>query len=108
MEARKSSLNRTFSVKEEHKPLWMEVIVPEFMSSEDSDEENGKSALAIRPLTWRSPKVTKFFRQLDVKSNKYKSDRGRRQTIPRKVGNVSERSKPLSFPDDHWGFRQTS
>ena len=82
----------------------MEVLVPEFMSSEDRDKEGGTATLAVRPLVWRVPKVIKFFRQLDVKSKKYKSTRGRRQTIPRKMGNVSERGKPQAFADDHWGF----
>jgi len=91
---RRSSLNRTSSVKDE-------VLVPEFMSSEDSDEEGGTATLAVRPLVWRSPKVTKFFRQLDVKTSKYKSTRGKRQTIPRKMGNVSERDKPQAFADNH-------
>ena len=78
--------------------------MPEFLSSEDSDEEGGTATLAVRPLVWRAPKVIKFFRQLDVKSNKYKSTRGRRQTIPRKMGNVSDRGKPQAFADDHWSF----
>lgn len=78
------------------------------MSSEESTEEDfdgkSRSVIAIKPLLWRSPKVDRFFRRLDQRNNRGKTKHSKQQTLPRIVGNQSSRPKPLSFPDDFFGF----
>ena len=38
-------------------------MVSELISSEESDEND---SIIVRPLPWRAPKVTDFFKKLDV------------------------------------------
>ena len=80
------------------------------MSSEESSEEFDKdqvhhSVLKVKPLSWRSPQVTKLFKKMDEKTAKCKTKRGKRQTIPRVLGDTSSRPKPVSeFGPEFWGF----
>jgi len=58
------------SIDEAKKARWREVLVPDFMSSEDSgveqlEDERSRTVFYIKPLPWRHPQVTKFFHQLD-------------------------------------------
>ena len=84
----------------------------EFISSEESATEmtdgNERTVLQVRPLAWRSARATKFFKKLDDRASKAKpkSRQSVHQTLPRVLGDSSARSKPLSFPDDFWGFQE--
>ena len=56
------------------------------MSSEDSeidsDDERGKSyRFTVRPIPWRSNKVSLLFAQLDSKSSKYQSKKSSLMTL---------------------------
>ena len=87
----------------------MEVLSSVFISSEESgmeQTENGaQSVLHVKPLKWRSPCVSKLFKQLDHKIDKMKSKRGKQQTLPHCPGNVSSRTKPITeYMPNHWGF----
>jgi len=59
------------------------------------------SVLAIKPLSWRAPKVDRFFKRLDHKTSKGKS---KQQMIPRIRGRCSFRTKPPHLSDDFFGF----
>ena len=85
--------------------------MPVFISSEESGDEeddNGvlRSVLKVKTLRWRSSTVTKFFKKLDEKSLRGKTTRSKRQTLPRVLGNVSERPKPVDEfgSGQFWGF----
>ena len=96
------------SFTSEQRNLWKKVLIKEFMSSEESAEEDfdGKKrpALAVKPLLLRAPKVDRFFKRLDQRSEKGKTKHSKQQTLPRVVGSQSSRVIPLSLPDDFFGF----
>lgn len=78
LESRKAVLLKTSSLKDAQRDLWKKVVVKEFISSEESGEEdleNGwkQQVLLVKPLPWRSAKVSRFFSQLDHKAQKNKS-----------------------------------
>lgn len=84
-------------------------MTKDFMSSEESGEEDmggglKRQVLFVKAPKWRAPNVDNFFHQIDRKIKKQKSKQGNNQTLPRVVGPYSSRSKPLSFSDDFYGF----
>ena len=64
LESRKAVFLKSSSLTSEQRNLWKKVLIKEFMSSEESAEEDfdGKKrpALAVKPLLWRAPKVDRF------------------------------------------------
>ena len=50
--------------------MWKKVLIKDFMSSEESTEENfdgdKRPAIAVKPIPWRAAKVDRFFRRLDT------------------------------------------
>lgn len=110
MEIRKAAFLKC-SVSEEQRLNFGKVLSKGFISSEESGteiiERNEQTILNIKPLLWRSAKVGRFFKKLDDKAAKTKKSRKSiQQTLPRVLGNPSSRLKPLSFPDDFWGYVQ--
>ena len=66
------------SFSDEQFSLWKTVLVQNFMSSEESadedDDVDGKRhILVVKPLPWRAPKVSRFFKRLDRRAEKTKS-----------------------------------
>ena len=105
LEARKAALAHTNALTEEKKRTWREVLVPVFMSSEESGEEDGRPVLFVKSLPWRATKVSKFLKQMDLKGEKKKSKRSILQTMPRLPGSVSTRLTPTTtFEPNFWGF----
>ena len=108
LELRKSTLLKS-NVPAEQKKTAMEPLVKEFMSSESSDEEddgtgNPRSVIVVRPLPWRGGKADRLMQRLDSRAKSKMSKQSLQQTRPRVSGRTSTRSKPVSFPDDFWGF----
>ena len=82
------------SLSEKDQSKWMSVLVPEFMSSEDSDIEQAGTIIK-HPLEWRSARVNDFFKSLDAMKSKSRSDQSKRQTMERCLsGSYSTRPKP--------------
>lgn len=108
LELRKSALFKTNALTEAQRETWKKVVTKDFMSSEESGEENvgdgARQVIFIKVLPWRAPKVNRFFKTLDHKASKNKSRQSRQQTLPRVVGRYSNRSKPIGFADDFFGF----
>ena len=108
LESRKAVFLKSSSLTSEQRNLWKKVLIKEFMSSKESAEEDfdGKKrpALAAKTLLWRAPKVDRFFKRLDQRSEKGKTKHSKQQTLPRVVGSQSSRVKPLNLPDDFFGF----
>ena len=48
------------NLKEETKVKWREVMTLSFMSSEESNDDEGGSVLLVKSLPWRAPKVNKI------------------------------------------------
>ena len=67
------------SFSDEQFSLWKTVLVRNFMSSEESAEEDDdvgggkRHVLVVKPLPWRAPKVSRFFKRLDKRAEKTKS-----------------------------------
>ncbi len=78
---------------------WLTIIIPDFMSSEDSCSDSGNH-LVKRELPWRSSKVSNFFTELDTFTDDSKSCMAKRQTWQRILdGEVSSRGVPSGkFP----------
>ena len=49
------------SYSEKDKKKWEKVLIPEFMSSDESGTEDGKGVIFVKKIPWRSPKVETFF-----------------------------------------------
>ena len=104
LEARKAALAHTNALNEEKKKTWRDILVPSFMSSEESGEEDGRPVLFVKYLPWRAAKVSRFLKQMDIKGEKKKSKRSILQTMPRIPGSDSTRLKPTTFDPNFWGF----
>ncbi len=97
------------SIPEEQKTIAQEILIKEFMSSENSDVEDmedgtKRSILVIKPLPWRGEKANRYLKRLDSKANSKKSLQSKQQTLQRVIGSNSTRPKPSHLPDDFWGF----
>ena len=109
LEARKSALERTSALTNEQKERWRQVLVTNFISSEESGEEeidgDVQQYLYVKLLPWRDRKVNKFMKSMDDKIKKKQSLRARRQTLPRLYRGVSTRPKTTDvFAENFWGF----
>ena len=91
--------NRQWVVKnsdliESDKSKWIEIINTDFMSSEESDCEDGE--LFIKGMPWRARKVNKFFKALDDCIEEQKSrDKARKEFFQ-----IEYRTEPF-LPDHH-------
>ena len=112
MESRKAALERTNALSPDQKISWRKLLVPSFISSEDSGQEEvdgeASSFIYVKSLPWRESKVNKFMKQMDEKAKKKQSLRAKRQTMPRKPEIVSLRPKPIDeFGTGFWGYSYT-
>ena len=73
---RVKALKRMIQTDDERLKKWMNVMVNNFMSSEESCEED--DTFVIRPLPWRSFKVNEFFGRLDKTSKTHRSSQSRK------------------------------
>ena len=117
--ARIKALEGSKSISEETKKKVMEVLKPEFMSSEDSatDEEveevndNGSGSddetprrkarkkLIHHKLRWRNRECQEMMDSLDRKLERKRTPRGKAMTLHVEVDGDSARSKPDDFPE---------
>ena len=89
---------KSTKLSEESKKKWNPVFIADIMSSEESDGTNDEASFTVRPLLWRSDKVTRFFNQLDDKKNNNSTQRSKRMSFKRKMGLPSDRPPPPSLP----------
>ena len=89
---------KSSALSEETKKKWKPAFVPELISSEESDGTDDDASFTIRPLVWRSDKVTNFFSHLEKKNNN-STQRNKRMSLKRKVGLPSDRPPPASLPE---------
>lgn len=100
---------RSKSVSDSQKEVWSKVLNKEFISSEESGEEEvgegeTRKVIFVKPLRWRSEKVDRFFRKMDGRLDKAKSSQAKQQTLPRVVGRYSTRPRPSGYSTDFYGF----
>ena len=86
------------------KEKWLPCLVPEIISSEESGEEDVGQCV-VRPLPWRSEKVTNLFAILDHKHGKYQTVRSKKMSYERRDGLPSDRPKPEDGTLPKWLFQ---
>lgn len=70
-------------------------MTADFMSSEESDDEN--DTIIVKPLPWRSSKVAGFMQNLDVVGIEGKTPQARRQRKEHVISSMlSTRPKPTT------------
>ena len=75
----------------------MKVFTSALHSSEESDEDG--EIIIVKPLLWRSERVTEMFHQLDQKIEEGKSAQAKRQKRRRVMGvEPSARPQPPGLP----------
>lgn len=95
-------------MSEKDKKRWAVVLVQDFMSSEESDDET-RNTLIKRPIPWRSHKVDVFFNNLDLHIEGSKSEQSKRQAKERALtGEQSERPRPKEASYPRWAFSSTT
>ena len=78
------------------------MLIVEFMSSEESDVDDGDEVLTIHPLPWRAANVDSLFHKLDETTLKSKSPQARRQMKKRVLGADSNRACPSDAGVPSW------
>lgn len=91
LQERQAIFNK-LSYDERDREKWRKVFHVNFMSSEESDS-NEEEVIVVRPLSWRSNRVTTFLHSLDDKGREEKSPQARRQM---KTRDSSSRPQPTS------------
>lgn len=85
------------NVADKEKEKWMKAFVPELVSSEESNSD--EDVIMVRPLQWRSEKVTSMFYRLDEKIESSKTTQAKRQKRRRVLGTeCSARPQPPGVP----------
>ena len=75
-------LAKSSVLTDETKKKWKPVLIPELMSSEESDDsDDGNASFTVHPILWRSDKVTNFLHRLDQKKNNNCTQRSRRMSL---------------------------
>ena len=97
---RKTMLAKSSVLTDEAKKKWKPALIPELMSSEESDDsDEGNASFTVHPILWRSDKVTNFLYRLDQKKSNNSTQRSRRMSLKQKVGLPSDRLPPASLLD---------
>lgn len=91
MNSRRAALQKSTVLTEFEKPELMKALVPELISSEDSDNDG---SFTVRPLPWRSDTANELHYSLDKKHVKRLSVKSRRMTSDRQRGLASDRAMP--------------
>ena len=99
---------KTSSLTSAMKEKWSPCLTVDLMSSEESesdyDDENERCGdirfgFIVRPLPWRSDRVTNFVLSLDQKFYKNQTKRSQMMMQKREKGLPSDRPQPDSLPD---------
>ena len=78
---------------------WKKVLVTNFMSSDESGEDDGQPVFIVKKLPWSSERVSNFFERLDAARSSHKTEQASRQTKPRiSKGLLSSRPATRGFP----------
>ena len=78
---------------------WKKIFNTEFMSSDESGEEDGSAVFIVKKLPWRSERVSNFFERLDTARTSRKTEQASRQTKPRIYKDFnSSRPAPRGVP----------
>ena len=88
---------------EEQRTKWLTVAKREYISSEESGDDDG---IVVHPLPWRNDHVSKMFTKIDDYIKNKKSAQAKRQMKVRRLGAPSKRAPPANAPD--WAVIQSN
>ena len=102
---RVKALKRMLAVDEERLKKWLHITVNDFMSTEESCEEDDATFI-VCPLPWRAFKVNDFFGRLDASLQSHRSSQSRKMRNKRRTGEPSESPCPIGRygKSHHWAF----
>ena len=104
MKQRINALSLKRSYTEEKKEKIERCLVLDLMSSEDEEEDG---TFSVRPLRWRSAVMDQYVSELDDKIKATKSKKAARQTVQRKLGEMSVRPVPTQVSAEcRWAVRK--
>ena len=89
---RESAIKKNGKLTEEQRVKWLKVVSNEYMSSEESGEDD---TLLVHPIPWRSQYVDQMFKKIDAFCTNKRSPQARRQMKQRSVGSPSSRQCPI-------------
>ena len=92
---RKLAMERSTTLSQVVKDKFNSIMTVDYMSSEESEEENVHS-LVVHPLAWRSREVRETFSSLDRKSARKRTSRSSLMRLQRKTGEPRTRP-PLDY-----------
>ena len=102
LQVRQKSFNKR-TLREKDCEKWSKVLTSDFISSEESGEED--NSIIVKSLPWRAPRVDAFFHSLDESARNRKSPQSLRQMKTRVLGEQSTREKPPSGRNlPSWGL----
>ena len=102
---RTSALKKLKFKKTTDADLWKKVIVPDLISSEESEMDEDEEVLKVRSLSWRASRVTAMFERLDGEVSKSKTPQSKRQRKRRvNSGESSQRQQPADLNLPNWVF----
>jgi hypothetical protein len=112
---RKKALVNSTTFSEEEKEKIQEILMPEFMSSEESmsedpsdrdssgsDMENNNCSakvLVVKKLPWRSSDCLAVLKRLDSRVKRKRSQKATSMVMLRRAGGVSSRQAPEDAPE---------
>ena len=103
---RLAALERS-TVNDHQKSKYLAVLVPEFMSSEESGEDSeNEDTYTVRAIPWRSSRVDNLFDQLDGEVLRSMSKQSKRQ-LKKRILSEEHSDRPIpsgKFPS--WAFAE--
>ena len=105
LQERQATLKKC-TIGEKEKEKWNKVMTAEMMSSEESNGED--DVVIVKPLTWRSGRVTRFFKELDQAGIDSKTSQAKRQRKERVMGSVESMRPMPSASLPSWAFTSSA
>ena len=90
MQDRKDTFEQ-LKVEDKKRKKWNEVLDLQYMSSEESEDDN---VLKVKPIPWLSSKVKQFKKTLDEEKEKNLNAQSKRQRKRKVTEETSERIRP--------------
>ena len=98
---REAAILKNSKLTEDQRKKWLTVITNDYMSSEESGEDN---SIIVHPLPWRSEYVSSMFKRIDAYCEKKKSPQAKRQMKQRIQGRVSRRQPVVDEMMSRWAI----
>ena len=88
------------------KEKWSKGVIADMMSSEESDGDDDNSII-VKPLPWRSSKISEFFKNLDIIGAEGKTCQAIRQRCQRFISSAPSHHPKPTASQAGWAYRST-